>query len=82
MIALALSCEPFRQRGPYDFGSSDLPARLRDHALDLAFVRGFRRPPPPETLFIHRKLAGTFLICSRLRSRVDLGPMTRELLAA
>jgi hypothetical protein len=32
---------------------------------------GFLRPPPPETLFLQRKLGGTFLLCLRLRARVD-----------
>jgi predicted unusual protein kinase regulating ubiquinone biosynthesis (AarF/ABC1/UbiB family) len=70
--ALAIGCEPFAARGPYDFARSDLTERLRSAALELAFVRGHRRPPPVETLFLQRKFAGTFLVCARLRARVDL----------
>jgi hypothetical protein len=29
------------------------------------------RAPPPETIFLHRKLAGTFLLCGRIGARVD-----------
>ena len=52
-------------------GASDLAARARDAGFDLAFRRGFLRAPPPETIFLHRKLAGTFLLCCRIRARAD-----------
>ena len=26
---------------------------------------------PPETIFLHRKLAGTFFLCARIRARVN-----------
>lgn len=77
---LAASCEPFAARGSYDFGSSDLAERLRDAALALAFDTGHRRPPPPETLFLQRKFAGTFLLCARLRARVPLRALTEAAL--
>jgi predicted unusual protein kinase regulating ubiquinone biosynthesis (AarF/ABC1/UbiB family) len=70
--ALEIGCEPFAARGVYEFARSDLTERLRNAALELAFVRGHRRPPPVETLFLQRKFAGTFLLCARLRARVDL----------
>jgi hypothetical protein len=55
----------------YDFEASRLAARARDAGFELAFRRGFMRAPPPETIFLHRKLAGTFLLCGRIRARVD-----------
>jgi len=64
--------EPFRHRGAYDFAGSTVPARVREVALELAFGHGFFRPPPPDTVFLHRKLAGMFLLCARLRARVDV----------
>jgi len=79
---IALVCEPLRHRGVYDFGKSDLAARARDAGFELAFGRGFLRPPPPETIFLHRKLAGTFFLCTRIRARVDVGALLRPHLAA
>ncbi|MBW2372923.1 MAG: AarF/ABC1/UbiB kinase family protein [Deltaproteobacteria bacterium] len=69
---ILLVCEPFRNRGPYDFAHSNLAARARDIGLDLMFRRGFLHPPPPETVFLHRKLVGSFLLCARIRARVDM----------
>jgi predicted unusual protein kinase regulating ubiquinone biosynthesis (AarF/ABC1/UbiB family) len=79
---IGLACEPLRARGRYDFGRSDLPSRIREAGLDLAFGRGLLRPPPPELVFIHRKLAGSFLICARLGARVDSAAVARSYLGA
>ena len=66
-----LVCEPLRHRGRYDFSKSDLPSRVRALGFDLAFRRGLLRPPPPETIFLHRKLVGSFLLLARIGARVD-----------
>jgi predicted unusual protein kinase regulating ubiquinone biosynthesis (AarF/ABC1/UbiB family) len=68
---ILLICEPIRHRGVYDFGRSHLAARARDAGLDLMFRRGFLHAPPPDTIFLHRKLVGTFLLCARIHARVD-----------
>jgi len=64
--------EPVRHEGSYDFGHSDLPARLRNLGYQLSFEHGLWQAPPSDTVFLHRKLAGTFLLCARLASRVDV----------
>lgn len=69
---LAMVSEPFRSEGPYDFGATDLPRRAREASMALAFERGITAAPPPEAVFIQRKLGGIFLLCTRLRARVDL----------
>lgn len=72
----ALGCEPFRKRGLYDFGGSDLPGRLRDLILDLTMRKGLDNAPNPEVLFLQRKVGGAFMLCARLGARVN----TRALL--
>ena len=76
-----LACEPLRHVGRYDFAGSDLPARVRALAFDLAFRRGLLRPPPPETMFLHRKLVGSFLLLARIGARVDARALVLPLLA-
>jgi predicted unusual protein kinase regulating ubiquinone biosynthesis (AarF/ABC1/UbiB family) len=64
-------CEPLRHEGPYDFATSGLAARAHTLALDLAVRQGLLRAPPPETMFLHRKLVGSFLLLARIGARVD-----------
>jgi len=75
-----LVCEPFRRAGVYDFARSTLAVRARDAGFDLAFRKGFLRAPPPETVFLHRKLVGIFLLCGRIRARVDVRALLLPLL--
>jgi predicted unusual protein kinase regulating ubiquinone biosynthesis (AarF/ABC1/UbiB family) len=72
--------EPLRHEGPYDFGASDLASRARLAGFDLAFRQGFLRAPPPETIFLHRKLGGMFLLCAHIRARVDVRALVRRYL--
>lgn len=67
-----IACEPFRHRGVYDFGNSNVPPRVRAAGVELTARRGFLHAPPPDTIFLHRKLAGTFLLCARLGARLDI----------
>lgn len=67
---IELVCEPLRTRGVYDYGASDLPRRARELGIDLAFRRGLLRMPPADTLFLHRKLVGVYLLLARLGARV------------
>jgi predicted unusual protein kinase regulating ubiquinone biosynthesis (AarF/ABC1/UbiB family) len=76
-----LVCEPFRREGVYDFARSTLAVRARDAGFDLALRKGFLRAPPPETVFLHRKLVGTFLLCGRIRARVDVRSLLLGFLA-
>jgi hypothetical protein len=76
-----LVCEPLRHAGRYDFQKSDLPSRVRDLGFDLAFRRGLVRAPPPETIFLHRKLAGSFLLLARIGARVDARTLVLQCLS-
>jgi predicted unusual protein kinase regulating ubiquinone biosynthesis (AarF/ABC1/UbiB family) len=77
---ILMICEPLRHQGAYDFASSDLTARARDAGIDLVFKSGHFRAPPPETIFLHRKLVGSFLLCARIRARVNVRPLIEPFL--
>ena len=69
----------FDASGAYDFGRSDLPRRVAQRGSTLARARGLR-PPPPEALFVDRKLAGTFLFLAAMGAVVDARPILRRYL--
>jgi aarF domain-containing kinase len=75
-----LVCEPLRAVGSYDYGASDLPRRARELGVDLAFKRGLLRMPPSDTMFLHRKLVGVFLLLARLGARVPTSKIIRPFL--
>ncbi|MGZ8253908.1 MAG: ABC1 kinase family protein [Burkholderiaceae bacterium] len=77
---ILLVCEPLHHRGRYDFRASDLPSRARDLGFDLAFKQGLLKAPPAETMFLHRKLAGMYLLLARLGARVDVRKLVQPLL--
>ena len=58
------------------------PSRVRALGLDLAFRRGLLRSPPPETIFLHRKLVGSFLLLARIGARVDARALVLPFLPA
>jgi predicted unusual protein kinase regulating ubiquinone biosynthesis (AarF/ABC1/UbiB family) len=76
---IGLACEPLTQHGPFDFAGSRLVLRIRDRGIEAAFSGGLRSPPP-QTMFLHRKLIGTFLVCARLRSHVNVHALVRRFL--
>lgn len=67
-----LACEPLRHAGPYDFGGSDLPARMRRAGMALGMEKDFWHTPPADTIFLHRKLGGIYLLAARLRVALDV----------
>jgi predicted unusual protein kinase regulating ubiquinone biosynthesis (AarF/ABC1/UbiB family) len=79
---IMLVCEPLRHAGRYDFGASDLPARARTLGIDLGIRQGLLRAPPPETMFLHRKLVGSFLALAHIGARVDARALVLPLLTA
>ena len=72
---MMLACDAFAGGQPHDFAGSGHPARMRELATDLTLGKGFWRPPPIDSLYLHRKLGGTYLLAARLRARVDLGAL-------
>jgi hypothetical protein len=79
---LMLVCEPLQHAGRYDFAASDLPKRAGTLGLDLGIRQGLLRAPPPETMFLHRKLVGSFLALAHIKARVDARALVLPLLSA
>jgi len=76
-----LFAEPLRTPGPYDFVHSDLARRFRDHAMNVMLHHELPQPPT-ETLFLHRKLGGSFLLCAHIGATIDCRRLYHELVVA
>ncbi len=65
-----LIVEPFATDTVYDWGGSDLPQRTAASIARNALSRHFRLPPR-EIVFLHRRLAGVFILLATLRVQLD-----------
>ena len=66
------ACEPIQFDGEFDFGTSDLPARIKDKGMALSMELDYWHTPPADALFFHRKLGGLYLLAAKLKARVNL----------
>jgi predicted unusual protein kinase regulating ubiquinone biosynthesis (AarF/ABC1/UbiB family) len=66
-------------RGPgcFDFRGNDLADRLRARGMAIGGERELWHLPPPETLFLQRKIGGLYLLATRLGARVDVAGLVR-----
>tara|TARA_R110002126_G_scaffold160458_9_gene308111 strand:+ start:8138 stop:9478 length:1341 start_codon:yes stop_codon:yes gene_type:complete len=67
-----LACEPLRDNVVFDFGQSDLAQRLRQAGTALSMQHNYWHSPPADALFLHRKIAGLYLLAARLQARVNV----------
>ena len=66
-----------RGPGAFDFRGNDLAERLRHAGLAIGGERELWHLPPPETLFLQRKIGGLYLLATRLGARVDIPAILR-----
>ncbi|EXJ10378.1 MULTISPECIES: ABC1 kinase family protein [Nitrincola] len=71
MRLFSLALEPLKADHAYDFSSTDLARRLRDQGMELSFGQGYWHSPPVDALFLHRKLAGLYLLFARLKVKIN-----------
>ncbi|MDP5335470.1 MAG: AarF/ABC1/UbiB kinase family protein, partial [Paracoccaceae bacterium] len=66
---------PLRDNAPFDFAASDLALRLNAMGLELGQDPDMAQTPPEGTLFLHRKIAGIYLLAARLKARLAIRPL-------
>ena len=69
--------EPWKKEGSFDFGNEDLTGRI--YKTMPVMLKNRLKPPPPEVYSLHRKLSGSYLMCIRLKSKVDAKKIFEEI---
>jgi len=79
---LRMATEPVRVSGSFDFTANDLAERISQLLYTLRVESRVWRMPAPEILFLHRKLGGMYMLCSKLQARVDVGKLVEQYVQA
>jgi len=78
MDMFEMAMAPLREKGPIDFADNSIAQDLRDEGMRFAAARDFWHVPPVDTVFIHRKFGGVYMLANRLKAKVDVGALLKD----
>ncbi len=67
-----MACQPLNYVGEYDFKNSTLAKNVSIAGRELSFKKNYWHTPPATALFLHRKIAGLYLIAVKLKAKINL----------
>jgi predicted unusual protein kinase regulating ubiquinone biosynthesis (AarF/ABC1/UbiB family) len=67
-----LACEPLVNDENYDFSASGLAQRIKEKGLLINSQQQQWHTPPIDAVFIHRKLAGLYLLAAKLKANINI----------
>ncbi len=73
-----LALEPVTLDEDYDFANSTLPEQLRVEGVEMLNQRKYWHTPPTDSIFLHRKIGGLFLLASRLQAKVNIHRILKD----
>ena len=76
VAAVVLVGEPFRRPGLFDFGNQNLTKKIYEKMPEILHKR--LKAPSQDVFSLHRILGGTFLMCMKLKSVVDVQKLFDE----
>ncbi|MCL1138548.1 ABC1 kinase family protein [Shewanella pneumatophori] len=74
------ACEPLRAEKAYDFGASNLAQRIKAAGMSISSNADKWHTPPADAIFIHRKLAGMYLLASKLEAKINVNAIFEDML--
>lgn len=75
--AVQIVGEPFALNEPFDFGNQTMTARIYEKIPYM--VKSRLKAPPQEIYSLHRVLSGAFLACIKLKAKVNVGRIFKEI---
>ncbi|REL35252.1 AarF/ABC1/UbiB kinase family protein [Thalassotalea euphylliae] len=67
-----LASEPLTCDNSYDFANSNLAQRIKTQGMNIQRQQDQWHTPPVDAIFIHRKLAGIYLLAAKLSAKVNV----------
>jgi len=78
---IAMSIAPLGLDEVFDFGRNKMALELRDRGMEIAGNRELWHVPPPETVFLQRKLGGMYMLATRLGAQINVAQLIRDHIA-